>query len=255
MIVFKDVTTCLGGKLILDNINLSIDKGETVAVIGLSGTGKSTLLRHIIGLQKPNKGQIFVNGVDITKIKQKELNEIRKKVGMVFQYSALFDSLTCGENVAFGLRQHTKLKNKQIKEVVKEKLMMVGLEKVDDLMPSQLSGGMQKRVGIARAIARDPEIILYDEPTTGLDPIMSSVINNLIKEMSLNLTATSVVVTHDVEHMFTFASKVLMLHLGKIIESGTVQEFKNSKNPIVQQFITGSVEGPIELEHLIHRHK
>ncbi|GAH17278.1 unnamed protein product, partial [marine sediment metagenome] len=214
-------------------------------IIGRSGCGKSVLLKHIIGILKPNKGKVIIGGTDITKMSERELNQARRKFGMLFQGAALFDSLTVGENVAFGLRRHTRLSQEKIKRIVGEKLRLVGLVGIEDLKPAELSGGMKKRVGLARAIAMEPEIVLYDEPTTGVDPIMGDAVNELIIELHDKLKITSIAVTHDMISAYKIADKIAMLYEGKIIEVGTPEEIKNTNNPIVRQFITGAAIGPI----------
>lgn len=233
------------GRRVLDGINLEVYKGETLVIMGGSGCGKSTLLRHIIGGIKPNSGKIYLFGRDITVSKESELDEIRKKFGMLFQSAALFDSLSVEENVSLPLREHTKLDEHIIKIIVKMKLELVGLRGFGHLYPSQISGGMKKRVGLARAIALDPEIVFYDEPTAGLDPIVGGVIDKLILDLSDKLAITSVVVTHDMNSVFRIADRIAMLHKGKIIQVGTPDEIKNTSNDLVRQFITGSPEGPI----------
>lgn len=234
-------------KTILRRLDIHIGRGETMAVMGLSGIGKSTLLKCIAGLLKPTSGQILIDGADISRMSERELNPVRRKMGVVFQNAALFDSLTIFENVAVGIRRHLRLSEPEIQKIVSERLSMVGLEGVEQLMPSQLSGGMQKRVGLARALALNPEILLYDEPTAGLDPVVSTSINELILRMRDELGVTSVVVSHDLASIFRVSTKVAMLHQGRIMEVGSVEEMKNSQNPYVRQFIDGSTEGPIQL--------
>jgi len=212
--------------------------------MGGSGCGKSVTLKLILGLLKPERGEIWIAEEEISRLKEKQLNQIRKKIGMLFQSSALFDSMSVEENVAFMLSQHTEKSKGEIKEIVAEKLRQVGLENIEHLKPAELSGGMKKRVGLARAIAIDPDIVLYDEPTTGLDPIMAEEINHLIKELSAKLTITSIIVTHDMKSAFSVASKMAMMHDGKIIEVGTPEEMRNTDNPIVRQFISGTVGEP-----------
>lgn len=202
MIRLRDVTVAYGDKVILDNINLDIHQGETLAVLGASGSGKSTILRLIIGLQKPTRGHVFFHDTDITTYDEDQLMEVRRHMGMVFQYSALFDSMTVGENVAFGLRQHTHDDAATRQRIVKEKLHLVGLDGIEDMMPNDLSGGMKKRVSLARAIALDPQVILYDEPTAGLDPLRCMDINRLVVSMQKQIHATSVIVTHDMDSAF-----------------------------------------------------
>lgn len=233
-------------KHVLQGVNLHVERGETMVVIGGSGSGKSVLIKHVIGLLMPDEGSIVVDGVDISHLSENDMNELRKKYGMLFQGAALFDSMTVWENVGFSLMQHTRLSKEEIKEKAKQKLEMVGLKGVEDLMPSELSGGMRKRVGLARAIAIEPQIMLYDEPTTGLDPIMADAINDLIIEMKKRLNVTSIAITHDMVSAYKIADKIAMLYEGRIQEVGTPDEIKSSVNPIVQQFITGSSVGPIK---------
>ncbi len=224
-------------KVVLDNINLTVAPGETVAIIGPSGSGKSTLLRLMVGLTKPSAGEIWIENEEISQYKENALNKVRLKMGMVFQYSALFDFLSVGENVAFGLRQHTKLSNKEIQAIVKEKLRVVGLVGKEDFMPNQLSGGMKKRVSLARAIAINPQIILYDEPTAGLDPIMSAKIDKTIMNTQKIIGGVSVVVTHNMASAFAIADRIIMIYEGKIIAEGSTAAIKESDNDIVQKFI------------------
>ena len=225
---------------ILKNINLEVKKGEVLAVIGASGSGKSTLLRLMIGLLRPTKGEIWVNGTEISKLNENQLDKIRLRMGMVFQYSALFDSMSVGENVAFGLREHSNLSESEIAEKVREKLKLVDLEGYEHHMPNELSGGMKKRVSLARAIAFEPDIVLYDEPSAGLDPIMTAKIDGLIVNTQKVLGVTSVVVTHHMESAFSIADRIAMIHEGEIIAIGNVDDIKNSDNPIVRDFINGS---------------
>jgi phospholipid/cholesterol/gamma-HCH transport system ATP-binding protein len=216
-------------------------------VIGGSGVGKSVLIKCIIGLVRPDSGSIRVDGQEVTSLSDKSLSEVRKKFGMLFQAGALFDSLPVWENVGFGLKQHTGLKDEEIKAIAVEKLRLLGLRNVEDLMPSELSGGMRKRVSLARAIAMEPEILLYDEPTTGLDPIMADAINDLIVQMRKKLEVTSIAITHDMVSAYKIADRIAMLYEGKIIEVGTPQGIRESSNAIVQQFIQGRAEGPIRV--------
>lgn len=240
MIELKGVNKSFQQRRILKNINLEITKGETLAIIGASGSGKSTLLRLIIGLLKPDNGEIWIKNKEISNLSEKELNEVRLNMGMVFQYSALFDSMTIGDNVAFGLREHTTLSEAEIKEIVQENLRMVDLEGFENMMPNELSGGMKKRVSLARAIAFKPDILLYDEPSAGLDPIMSAKIDELIYHMQQKLGVTSIVVTHHMNSAFAIADRIAMIHEGEIIAIGDVEMIQNLKNPIVQNFIHGS---------------
>lgn len=222
---------------ILKNINLDIAKGETLVIIGGSGSGKSTLLKLLIGLLKPEQGEIFIDGEEISKMDETQLDKIRLKMGMVFQYSALFDSMSVGDNVGFGLYEHSKLSKKRIQEIIEEKLNMVELSGFADFMPNELSGGMKKRVSLARAIAFEPEILLYDEPSSGLDPVTSARIDDLIVQMQKVLGVTSVVVTHDMKSAFYIADKIAMIYQGEIIAMGTPEEIKNFPDDRVQEFI------------------
>lgn len=242
MIELKDVVVAYDDRVILDHVDLTIEDGETLVVLGGSGAGKSTILRLIIGLQKPNSGQILVDGVDVVGLGENEFNKVREKMGMVFQYSALFDSMTVGENVAFGLRQHTNLRTGDIHDVVAEKLQLVGLPGIENYMPNELSGGMKKRISLARAIALNPCIVLYDEPTSGLDPITSGTISRLIRDMQRHLKCTSIVVTHDMQSAFYVADRIALLDKGKFVEISSAEEFRKSKNPLVQQFIHGGAD-------------
>ena len=239
VISLRQLNITFGTHTVLDNIDLDVYKGETLAVLGPSGTGKSTVLRSMIGLLEPNGGQIFIQGEDVSGLDEDGWNRLRMKMGMVFQYSALFDFLTVGENVAFGLRQHTDKSNEEIQGIVTQMLELVGLPGTQDLYPAELSGGMKKRVGLARAIAVNPEIVLYDEPTAGLDPIMSRNISRLIKKTQEQLHVTSVLVTHDMQSAFYAADRVAMLYEGHIVAIGTAEEMKNSTNQIVKAFIEG----------------
>jgi phospholipid/cholesterol/gamma-HCH transport system ATP-binding protein len=248
MIEIIDLYKAFGRNHVLRGANLKIEKGESMVVIGGSGSGKSVLIKHIIGTLKPDSGSILIDGVDIAKLSENELYETRKRFGMLFQMAALFDSMKVWENVAFALMRHGKLKEKDAKEIASEKLRMVGLMGVEDLMPSELSGGMKKRVGLARAIAHSPEILLYDEPTTGLDPIMADAINDLIIKMKQKLSVTSVAITHDMHSAYKIADRIAMLYEGRIVATGTPDEIKNTDNATVKQFITGSAVGPIKIE-------
>ncbi|OGF50405.1 MAG: ABC transporter ATP-binding protein [Candidatus Firestonebacteria bacterium RIFOXYA2_FULL_40_8] len=247
MIKISNVTKYFGAQKVMHGLSLDIPDKKTVVIIGRSGCGKSVLLKHMIGLLKPDSGKILVKGKDIAKLDDKELDEARKHFGMLFQGAALFDSLTVAENVGFALTRFTKKSPAEIRKLVKEKLALVGLENVEDKKPAELSGGMKKRVGLARAIAMDPEIMLYDEPTTGLDPIMSDIINELIVELQKKLKMTSVVVTHDMKSAYQIGDKIAMMYEGKIIEEGTPKEIQHTKNAVVKQFIKGSAKGPIQV--------
>jgi len=247
MIKLVDIYKSFGRQKVLDGLNLDIEDGKTTVIIGGSGGGKSVLLKHIIGLIKPDSGQVIVDDVDIASLNDRDLNEVRKKFGMLFQEAALFDSMNVMENVAFPLREHTRKKEKEIREIVKERLRAVGLTGIEDKMPSELSGGMRKRVGLARAIALHPQIVLFDEPTTGLDPVMTEAINELIVETQKKFNLTCVVISHDVQSIFTVGHKIAMLYEGRIIEYGTPDKIKMSSNPVLRQFLSGSLEGPISV--------
>jgi phospholipid/cholesterol/gamma-HCH transport system ATP-binding protein len=248
MIEVIDVHKSFGELQVLRGINLTVEKGESMTVIGGSGSGKSVLLKHIIGLLFPDKGRVMVGGQVLNDLDEYGLNELRKKFGMLFQMAALFDSLPVWENVGFSLKQHTKMSEREIRKVATEKLALVGLKDIEDKMPVELSGGMKKRVGLARAIAMDAEIILYDEPTTGLDPIAADAINDLIVDLRKKLGVTSVSITHDMHSAYKISDRIAMLYKGEILEIGTPEQIKNTTNPIVHQFITGSAVGPITAE-------
>jgi phospholipid/cholesterol/gamma-HCH transport system ATP-binding protein len=233
------------GKDVLCGVNLTVEKGETMVVIGQSGSGKSVLLKHLIGLLQPDAGEIYIDGVEITGLKGDGLQKVTKKFGLLFQGAALFDSMTVAENVAFGLERFTRHSDAEIKELVRESLARVGLRNVEKMMPYQLSGGMRKRVGLARAIAYRPQIMLYDEPSTGIDPIRADAINDLINKLKTEMGVTSVVITHDMVSSFKIADKIAMLFRGRIIEVGTPEEIRNSESAIIQQFIHGQAAGPI----------
>ena len=246
LIQLKNVNKSFGDRKVLVNVNLQVYAGETLVIIGRSGVGKSTILKLMAGLAMPDSGEVWIEGEEICHLKEDELNELRKKMGVVFQYAALFDSLTVFENIAFRLLRDFKMTRRAAVEVVRQKLELVGLkDDLLDLKPAQLSGGMRKRVGLARAIAVNPEIILYDEPTSGLDPVTSEAINDLILDMQKKLKMTSVVVTHDMHSAYKVANRIAMIYDGKIIEIGTPDEIKKSRDPYIVQFVTGSVEGPM----------
>jgi phospholipid/cholesterol/gamma-HCH transport system ATP-binding protein len=231
---------------VLDNLCLTIAPEKISVIIGQSGSGKSVLLKHMIALMRPDAGQIFINGIDITQQDEKTLSQIRKQFGMLFQGAALFDSMTVGQNVAFPIREHTDRPKHEIERIVRDKLQQVGLVDVYDKMPSELSGGMRKRVGLARAIALDPKIILFDEPTTGLDPIMRDAIDNLIVETQQQTQATCVVISHDIDSALRIAHHVAMISEGKIVESGTPDDIRQSAHPVIRRFIDGSAKGKEE---------
>nr|MBU1328497.1 ABC transporter ATP-binding protein [Candidatus Omnitrophota bacterium] len=245
MIEIINLSKSFANSKVLDNLNLIINSGEVIVIIGRSGCGKSVLLKHVIGLIKPDMGQVIIDGNDMTRLEEYEMDKLRLSFGMLFQGAALFDSMTVGENVGFKLREHTNISDLEIRKKVTDALELVGLKGIENLMPSELSGGMKKRVGLARAICNNPKIILYDEPTTGLDPIMADAINDLIADLNNKLNVTSIVVTHDMVSAFKIADRIAMLYKGKIITIGTPDEIKNTKDPIVKQFITGAAKGPI----------
>jgi phospholipid/cholesterol/gamma-HCH transport system ATP-binding protein len=245
MILVKDLYKSFGGNHVLRGLNLEVKCGESMVVIGGSGTGKSVLIKCVIGLLHHDRGEVYVDGQEVSRLNEEGWNRLRKKFGMLFQRDALFDSLSVWENVGFALRRHTKLSDDKIKEIAVEKLKLVGMQNVEELMPAELSGGMRKRVSLARAIAMEPAILLYDEPTTGLDPIMANVINDLIVTMREKLKVTSIAITHDMNSAYRIGDRIAMLYKGEIIEVGTPDEFKASPSPIVQQFIRGDVAGPI----------
>jgi len=248
MIRIKNLHKSFADNRVLRGVNLEIKEGETITIIGGSGCGKSVLLKHIVGLLKPEAGEIEVDGQEITRLGMEELAEVQKKFGMLFQGAALFDSLTVGENISFGLRMLCDLEEREIRKRVSEKLSLVGLEGIEQLTPAELSGGMKKRVALARAIAMNPKYILYDEPSTGLDPIMADVINNLILDLQEKLNITSIVVTHDMVTAYKISDRIAMLYEGRIEEIGTPEEIRETKNSVVRQFITGSSEGPIKMK-------
>lgn len=247
MIQIVDLHKSFGDKKVLQGVNLTIRKGETIVIIGQSGSGKSILIKHLIGIIRPDKGEIFIDGVEIVCLSEKEFNSrYRPKFAMLFQGAALFDSMTVLQNVSFGLERFTDYPPEKIKEMADDCLARVGLKGVGHLMPYELSGGMKKRVGLARAIAYQPEFILYDEPSTGIDPIRADAIDALINKMKVELKVTSIVITHDMVSTYNVADRIAMLYKGKIIDVGTPEEIKQSKNQVVQQFIHGKAEGPIE---------
>lgn len=249
MIQIRGLEKSFGANRVLRGVDLEIKTGETMTIIGGSGTGKSVLIKHIVGLMKPEAGTVMVDGVEISKLDEHGLFNIQKRFGYLFQGAALFDSLTVGENVAFGVRNLRPDLAKDWKSIAIKKLGLVGLEpQVADLKPAELSGGMKKRVALARAVAYEPDYILYDEPTTGLDPIMSDVINDLILELRQKLGVTAVAVTHDMKSAYKISSRIAMLYGGKIVATGTPEEIQSSSDPMVHQFITGSSHGPIQMQ-------
>ena len=239
VIKIRKLKIAFGSKVVLNEIDLDVFAAETLAVIGPSGTGKSTVLKVLTGLLPPTSGSVVINGQETNGFDEAQWDELRKYMGVVFQYSALFDFLTVGENVAFGLRRHFKLPEEEIQARVDELLQMVGLPDTKEMMPAELSGGMKKRVGLARALAMQPQVVFYDEPTAGLDPVMTMTISRLIRKTQEKFGVTSLLVTHDMESVFTSADRVAMLYNGNIVQVGTVEEIKNSTNPIVRAFISG----------------
>jgi phospholipid/cholesterol/gamma-HCH transport system ATP-binding protein len=243
LIVLKNITKKFGANTVLDNISLAVEKGKTTVVIGPSGCGKTVLIKHLILLLRPTLGEVYFKGRRIDNLRERQLNDIRTHYGFLFQGGALFDSLSVTENIIFPLRQHCEITDfKEVEDLVKAKLAMVGLDGYQNYYPANLSGGQRKRVALARAIALNPEVILYDEPTTGLDPIRSDVINELILKLQRELNVTSVVVTHDMTSVYKVADRIIMLHKGKIIADGDPDYIRDHPHPIVQHFINGQVD-------------
>jgi phospholipid/cholesterol/gamma-HCH transport system ATP-binding protein len=259
IIEVADLVRKFGDRAVLDDISFNVQRGETVVIMGGSGCGKSTLLRHMIGSMKPTSGSVKLFGEEITSMMERDLERVRLRFGMLFQSGALLASLTVGENVALPLLQHTNKSPDEIEEIVKQKLQMVGLTGFEDLRPDEISGGMKKRVGLARALALDPELLFSDEPTSGLDPIMTAVVDELTLKLTHGSHMTAVVVSHDMTSAFRIATRMIMLGHGGIVAQGTPDEIRNSPNPEVQQFIHGKPDGPIPLnlsqeEHEDHQH-
>lgn len=242
IIEVRNLTKRFGRKLVLDNVNLSIEKGKTTVVIGPSGCGKTVLIKHFIVLQRPTEGEVYFKGRRVDNLSERELNGIRTQFGYLFQEGALFDSMTIAENILFPIRQHMKIRNwREVDDIVKMKLAMVGLDGFQNYFPARLSGGQRKRAALARAIALNPEVILYDEPTTGLDPIRSDIISELVLKLKRELGVTSVVVTHDMKSAYKVADRIIMLHNGRIVADGDADHIRNHPHPVVQQFINGQV--------------
>lgn len=252
MIEISHLHKSFGNHVILNDLNLTIREGETKVVIGRSGTGKSVLLKNIIGILRPDSGSVKINGTEVTTLNERDYNKIRMQMGMVFQGGALFDSMNVAENVAFVLDEFMKVEKKVVRAKVERCLGMVGLSGIEEMMPSELSGGMKKRVSLARVLCMEPRIIFYDEPTTGVDPITSDVINNLIVDLRHKLKVTSIVVTHDMNSAYKVADNIAMLYHGQVVAEGTPREIQSTKHPVVKQFINGEAKGPItENENLI----
>ncbi len=242
IIEVRNLTKKFGHKLVLDNVSLSIEKGKTTVIIGPSGCGKTVLIKHFIVLQRPSEGEVYFKGRRVDNLSERELNDVRTQFGYLFQEGALFDSMTIAENIMFPIRQHVKVRDwKEVHEIVKMKLAMVGLDGFQNYFPARLSGGQRKRAALARAIALNPEVLLYDEPTTGLDPIRSDIINELVLKLERELGVTTVVVTHDMKSAYKVANRIIMLHNGRIVADGDADYIRNHPHPVVQQFINGQV--------------
>jgi phospholipid/cholesterol/gamma-HCH transport system ATP-binding protein len=242
-----DLNYRIGVKEILSGIDLEVRAGEILAIMGVSGGGKTSLLKCVGGLVQPTAGQIWIGEDQIVGLSESQLNEVRRRIGMVFQYAALFDSLSVYENVAFGLRHRIRLPEPEIREIVRGKLAAVGMEGTESMMPAELSGGMRKRVGLARALATDPELLLYDEPTSGLDPVVGAVIDELIQHVRDTLGVTSIMVSHHLPSIFRISDRVAMLYGGRVEAVGTVEQIRASDDPVVRQFVEGRSEGPIHV--------
>lgn len=246
-IIVRNLVKKFDDRVVLDQLNFEVNQGEILVIMGGSGCGKSTLLRHLIGAMRPTSGSIEMLGQDIAKLDEEGMDKVRTKIGILFQSGALFNSMTLGENISLPLREHTQLSEDVIEIMVKMKLEMVGLRDFEHLKPSQISGGMKKRVGLARAIALDPQIMFYDEPSAGLDPVASGMIDELMMDLNKKTGVTSIVVTHEMDSAFRIAHRMILLFKGRVVAAGTPDEIKNSPDPLVQQFIRGLADGPIPL--------
>jgi phospholipid/cholesterol/gamma-HCH transport system ATP-binding protein len=242
IVEFRDVHKRFGHQIVLSGVTLSIERGQSLVIIGASGSGKSVMLKHIVGLLTPDRGEIWFDGARVDNLPERQIMPLRQRCGFLFQMGALFDSLTVGDNIAFPLVEHTKKTPEEIRQIVAHRLGMVGLSGIENKMPAELSGGQRKRVALARAIALDPELILYDEPTTGLDPIRADVINALILKLHRQLHGTSIAVTHDMSSAFKIADRIVMLHEGTLIADGSPDDIRNSTNPIVRRFVLGEAD-------------
>jgi phospholipid/cholesterol/gamma-HCH transport system ATP-binding protein len=251
VLTVEHVAKSFAGTPVLTDVSFVVRRGETAVIMGPSGCGKSTLLRILAGLYRPDAGRVVLFGQDLAQLSREGLDALRKRCGLVFQFGALYNSLTVGENIALSLREHTELAEEVIAIMVDMKLQLVGLQGIQELLPGELSGGMHKRVGLARALALDPELLLYDEPTAGLDPVMTGVIDRLIIDLRRALGVTSVVVTHDMRSAFALADRMLMLHQGEMVAEGTPQEMQKSEHPVVKQFVSGAPEGPIQVDSVV----
>ena len=246
-ITFKNIHKAFGPKVILRGVDLVVEPGEVFFVIGQSGAGKSVLVKHLIGLIEPDEGQIFLDDLEVTKLSEKELYPVRKRCAMVFQNSTLFDSMTLLENVALPIRKHRDVTTSEANELAMQKLALVGMAEYGDRYPADFGDGMRKKVAIARALTLDPEYVIFDEPTTGIDPISAAMVDKLIRHLADHHGVTSIVISHDLRSIFGIADRIAMLYKGKLIMDGTQDDFRNTDNAIVQQFITGNPEGPMEV--------
>ena len=247
MISFKNIKKAFGSKPVLDDVSFDVKRGEVFFIIGASGVGKSVLIKHLIGLLSPDGGEIWLDGQEISGFNETQMYGVRKKCAMVFQHSTLFDSMTCAENVALPLRKHKGMKAKEAMSEAARRLEVVNMHEFGDRYPSELGDGMRKRVAIARALTLDPEFVLFDEPTTSLDPVSARRVDKLIRELSDKLGVTSIVVSHDLQSIFSIADRIVMLYKGRVKMIGTPGDFKNAADPIVQQFINGRATGPMDL--------